>query len=138
MADATYLHAIGGRLTGSARTRARLLREIGDHLDDAIAANLAAGMPAPEAAERAVASLGSASALVEAWEARCSRLRRRRRRRSAMMITAVTAASVLAAAQHAEGRRAPEPARTCTVELAGADCSHATAAATARSPHASG
>jgi hypothetical protein len=125
-----YLHALAGRLAGSRRTRARLLTELRDHLDDAVAANLAAGMPAEEAEQRAVELLGPPGPLARAWEARCARLRARRRRRSALLIATAATAALLAAAQHADGRREPgPPARGCAAAAPAAAAQRCAAAA---------
>jgi hypothetical protein len=102
-----YLEDVSVRLTGPRRTRQRLLAEIRDHLDDALAANLGAGMSPADAAEHAARRLGPPAAVADAWQARCSRLRTHQRRRAAILIAAAAAAAVLAAAQHAQGRRDP-------------------------------
>jgi len=120
-----YLRDVAGRLAGSRRTRTRLLAEIRDHLDDAAAANRSAGMHPLQAEQRAVELLGNPASLAEGWEARCSRLRRRRRGRAAMLIATSAIASILAAAQHADGHRDPAAtAARCRVARSStaADC----------------
>ena len=97
-----YLAGIAARLTGSRRARERLLTEIGDHLDDAIAAGIG---PADEVEQRAIDLLGPPETVARAWSARCSRVRGRQRRRVALVVAAATAASLLAVTQHADGRR---------------------------------
>jgi len=114
-----YLRDVSTRLRGPLQPRKRLLTEIRDHLDDAITANLNAGMQAVEAEQRAVEQLGPPAALTEAWQARCSRLRTRRRGHIAMLVGAAAAAAVLGIAQHAQGRRDPTtPTRSCSAEKA--------------------
>jgi hypothetical protein len=110
-----YLRDVANRLAGSRRTRRRLLAEIAAHLDDAVEANLGAGMPAAEAESHAVEQFGLASAFAEAWDVRCAHLRWRQRRHIALLVGTVTIASVLGVVQHADGRRAPTvPARHCS------------------------
>jgi HAAS len=104
-----YLHGIAPLLTGSRRARRRFLRELGDHLDDAIAADLDAGASAGEVERRALARLGSPASIARAWDERCSRLRVRRRRRASLLAAAAAAATVLAVTQHADGRRDQAP-----------------------------
>jgi len=109
-----YLRDVSTRLVGSRSTRRRLLTEIRNHLEDAIAANLDAGMQPAVAEERAVARLGSPGALAGAWEERCRRARTRRRGHVLMLVVAAAAASVLGVAQHADGQRNPTaPPRAC-------------------------
>ncbi len=109
-----YLRELSTRLTGSRRTRARLLAEIRDHLDDSIVASIDAGVSPALAEDEAVGRLGAAEKLTEAWEARCSRLRARRRRHVALLAGVAAVASVLGVAQHADGRRDPTvPVRRC-------------------------
>ncbi len=103
----SYLQELAAVVGGSGRPRRRLLGEIGDHLDDAIRANCSAGMHVALAEQRAVEELGPPDLIGHAWEARCARLRRRRRGRGATLVLAATVASILAAAQHADGRRDP-------------------------------
>jgi hypothetical protein len=116
-----YLRGISALLTGSRRARRRFLRELGDHLDDAIAAELDAGAPAGDVERRALARLGSPASVARAWDERCSRLRDRRRRRAGLLAAAAAAAAVLAVTQHADGRRdqAP-PAGPCAAQPAAA------------------
>ena len=110
-----YLRELSTRLTGSRRTRARLLAEIRDHLDDSIVASVAAGVEPALAEHEAVGRLGAAETLTDAWEARCSRLRARRRRHVALLAGVAAVASVLGVAQHADGRRDPTaPVRLCS------------------------
>jgi len=112
-----FLRDVSTRLVGSGGTRRRLLTEIRDHLEDAIAANVEAGMQPALAEERAVELLGSPDALVRAWAERCRRLRTRRRGHAVMLVAAVATAAVLGVAQHADGQRNPTaptaPTRAC-------------------------
>jgi len=112
-----YLRELAALVPGSRRTRRRLLAEIGDHLEDATRANHDAGMRAALAEQRAVEHLGPPAALAQAWHARCARLRRRRRGRGAMLVVTAAIGSILAAAQHADGRRDPAapPSRPAAV-----------------------
>lgn len=114
-----YLHEVEAGLDGPARTKRRLLAEIGSHLEDAIASNLAAGMQAAEAEQQAVIRLGSPASLADAWDARCSRLRARQRRRIATIVAAATFVSVLGVVQHADGRQDPgTPSQSCSTQVA--------------------
>lgn len=130
-----YLRDLSTQVTGSRRTRTRLLAELRDHLDDAVAAGIDAGLEATEAEEQAIEKLGSSDALTRAWEARRSRLRRRRRGRIAMLVGAAAVASALGVAQHADGRRAP--IRSCSggsVVATGRGCSYDVASPASLSP----
>jgi hypothetical protein len=107
-----YLASLAARLTGSRRARNRLLTEIAGHLDDAISCGVEAGARADEAERRAIDLLGPPAAIAGPWNERCSRIRERQRRRVGLLVATATAASVLAVAQHADGRRdqVPPPA----------------------------
>jgi hypothetical protein len=108
-----YLRELSTRLPGPRRARKRLLAEIRDHLDDAIAAGISADMAPADAERAAVENLGPAIALTHAWEAHCSPLRAKRRGRTAMLVGALAIASALGVAQHADGRRDPTPTHAC-------------------------
>jgi len=103
-----YLVKVAALLGGSHRTRTRLLDELRDHLDDAIRAHRAQGVSEQQAASEALARLGAPEAVAHAWARRCTRLRRRQRARAAVLVATAAAASLLALAQHADGR--PHPA----------------------------
>jgi hypothetical protein len=100
-----YLSALSG-LPGASLDR-RLLAELRDHLQDATAANLAAGLSTAVATRRALEALGPPAALAEAWESRRRRRRQQQRLRLGLVIAAAAAATILAAAQYADGRRPP-------------------------------
>jgi hypothetical protein len=108
-----YLRELSTRITGPARAQNRLLAEIRDHLDDAIAAGISAGMGPTEAERQAVENLGPSAVLSHAWEARCATLRAQRRGRTALLVGAVAIASALGVVQHADGRRDPTPNHPC-------------------------
>jgi hypothetical protein len=107
-----YLHEVAARLGGSRRTKKRLLTELRDHFDDAVAANRVDGVHPARAEELAVESLGPPAVLATAWRARSARLRWRRRR-TGLLIAAIASASILAAAQHADGRSPSHPVVRC-------------------------
>jgi hypothetical protein len=110
-----YLRELAARVAGSRRARRRLLTEIRDHLDDAATAHRSAGMQPLQAEQRALELLGRPAELAEAWDARRTLLRKRRRGRAAILIATTATASLLAAAQHADGRRDPAPPTRCSV-----------------------
>lgn len=65
-----YLDLLFARLRGSPRQARRILAEAEDHLREAVADGLAAGMSEREAQEQAVSGFGSVRAVVRAHEAR--------------------------------------------------------------------
>ena len=87
----------------------RLVHELRDHLEDAVAAHMAGGAERAEAERQALADLGPLTAVAEAWEARCARRRRHTRRQLAAAMVAVVAATMLAVTQHADGHHNPSP-----------------------------
>jgi hypothetical protein len=99
-----YVRELSAGLSGPWRDRRRLLAELRQHVDEAVAAEVAAGSPAGAAEHLALERLGPQDALVEAWSARCSRVRARRRGRAALLAAAVATAGLLGVAQHADGR----------------------------------
>jgi hypothetical protein len=114
-----YLRSVSTSLTGSRRGRKRLLTEIGDHLEDAIVAGLGMGIHPDEVERRAIERLGPPAIVARAWSLRCSRLRKRQRRVVGLLSAVAAAASLLAVAQHAEGRGdQPRPVRSCLAQQA--------------------
>jgi HAAS len=119
-----YLQDLAQRMAGSRRTRRRLLAELRDHVDDAVAAQLDAGVDAAEAERHAIARLGPPDALARAWRARCVRVRTRRRGRAAMLAGATALAAVLAVTQHADGRSPTAPTACPSGGAHAAHCAH--------------
>jgi hypothetical protein len=111
-ADDLYLAQLEARLGGSRRSRRRLLREIGDHLDDSAVAEVARGAETGDAQRSAVARLGTVDVVAQAWHGYRRRRRVTRRRRVAAVALAAAVASALGAAQYASGGRrdVPSPA----------------------------
>jgi len=105
MTPEEYLCELASGLPGPRSARRRLLAELRDHLDDLVAAELAAGAGRAEAGERAVERLGGAAAVTAAWAAQYARPHARQRARMLALVLAVALASVLAVAQHAQGGR---------------------------------
>jgi hypothetical protein len=69
-----YLDELYGRLRCAPRDARRILAEAEDHLREAVAGGLAAGLAQEEAEEQAVSSFGSVRAVVRAHDARRRRL----------------------------------------------------------------
>ena len=70
-----YLNMIRGRLRTTPRDAGRILAEAEDHLREAVADGLAAGLTEREAQEAAISSFGSVNAVVRAHNARLWRHR---------------------------------------------------------------
>src|SRR5579863_9633190 len=104
-----YLHDLERQLEGSRRARKRLLAEIRDHLEDAVVTQRATGVPPERAEQQALEQLGAPQTVAETWNARCSHLRKKQRLRGTLIIVTVATATILAAAQHANGKRDPTP-----------------------------
>jgi len=64
-----YLGEVGTRLHGPRRRRARILVELRDGLDQAVADQLAAGLPAERAVRVAIARFGAPTAVADAFAA---------------------------------------------------------------------
>jgi uncharacterized membrane protein len=92
-----YLARVERELCGGRSARRRLLAELRDHIDDALAAGDV----------HAVASLGEPSAVVAAWRAHVTATRGRTRRRAALLALTVATTGALGVVQHASGHRAP-------------------------------
>jgi hypothetical protein len=102
-----YLRALAARMSGSRRARARLLRELADHLEDATAAKVALGLPPVEAEREALAQIGDADTIAEQWRSRTQRVQRRQGTRIALAAATVALASVLGITSAASGHRNP-------------------------------
>ena len=79
-----YLSTLEGALRGHTRDKSRLLLELRDGLEDAAAAQAAAGVPLQEASRRALGGFGSVQELVQACQPELSV---RQVRRTAWMVT---------------------------------------------------
>jgi hypothetical protein len=103
----TYLASVAGHARGAGAVRLAL--ELRDHLDDAIAHQVACGCDPQDAARVALDRLGPAEEVLAAWTAHARARRARGRRRAALVAFAAVTASALALVQHASGRQ-PSPA----------------------------
>jgi hypothetical protein len=89
-----WLSALAGSLRGPPRARRRLLLELEGHLEDAIEAELGAGVDPHAAEAAAVARLGPTSVVAERWN---SDTRRRRWQAQIKILTAAVAVAAVAA-----------------------------------------
>jgi poly-gamma-glutamate capsule biosynthesis protein CapA/YwtB (metallophosphatase superfamily) len=102
-----YLASVATQVRGAGAER--LTVELRDHLDDAIAHQIAGGSDPADAVRVALERLGPADEVLAAWKARARARRAQDRRRAALVAFAAVTASALALVQHASGRQ-PTPA----------------------------
>jgi hypothetical protein len=106
-----YLLAVAADLCGPHAARKRLLVELRDHIDDAIAEEVSAGRTQGDAEQTTLARFGSPIEIAGAWRANLRSRRRETRKRAALLTLAAATACALAVAQHASGLR--QPISTC-------------------------
>jgi hypothetical protein len=111
-----YFFALGAQLGGPRAARERLISELRDHVEDAIADELATGRSLREAEDATLNRLGNPTAIAEPWHAYVQSRRRETRKRAGLVTMAAATACALAVAQHASGLR--EPNKPCTTGAA--------------------
>lgn len=95
-----WLHTLAGSLHGPRRRRERLLAELAEHLDEATAEELAAGVPPAEAEATALRRVGTAGAVAAEWNADTAARRSAARLRVvALTVVAAALATPVAIAQ---------------------------------------
>jgi hypothetical protein len=93
-----YVEELSSLLVGSRRARARLCHELRCHVEEALQT---AAVDDTDAT--ILERIGSPAQIAKAWAVRCERQRARQRRRVGVIATTIAAASLLAAAQFAQG-----------------------------------
>jgi hypothetical protein len=111
-----YFVALGAELGGPRGARERLISELRDHVEDAIADEVATGRSLREAEDATLNRLGSPTAIAEPWRTYVQNRRRETRKRAGLVTLAAATACALAVAQHASGLR--EPNKPCTTGAA--------------------
>jgi hypothetical protein len=117
-----YLAELSAGLVGSRRSRKRLLAEVRDHIQDAIAAREAIGIDPAEAERQALNQIGPVSTVASYWGDRTLRARKRRDKRVALAVTLATVTSVLGITKAADGRRDPAPVHCAHAVVAHGHC----------------
>jgi uncharacterized membrane protein len=110
-----YLARVEEGLLGTRAARKRLLAELRAHVEDSHAAG--------HTTAEALARLGTADEVLEAWRAHAVAVRAQTRRRGALFALAVATTAALGVAQHASGHRPPQ-----------AHCAHAHPSPSSRCP----
>jgi HAAS domain-containing protein len=112
-----WLRLLGEALRGPRRHRHRLLAELEEHLDDAVAAELAAGCEPAEAEATALRRLGAPATLATEWNADVAARRSAARLRIVAVAALVGAiAAPVALAQHS-GRPQPRPHKPAHAQI---------------------
>ena len=111
-----YFQALAAELGGPRAARERLLAELQDHLDDAIAEEVTVGRAPTDADPIALARLGTPADVSAPWSIYVRRRRRETRKRAGVIALAAATACALAVVQHASGHR--QPSTTCTTAVA--------------------
>jgi hypothetical protein len=101
-----------GRLGPPSIARRRFLRELADHVEDSMRAELAAGAAPGEGEARVLERFGSVEEIALAWRERRRSSARARRRRVALL-AATAGASVLAVSAQANSHRPKPSAPPC-------------------------
>ena len=117
-----YFQALRAELGGPRAARERLLAELQDHLDDAIADEVTVGRAPDEADPIALARLGSPADVSAPWSIYVRRRRRETRKRAGVIALAAATACALAVVQHASGHRQPSTSCTTTVSTTNPAC----------------
>jgi hypothetical protein len=117
-----YLQALGAELGGPRAARERLLAELRDHLDDAIADEVTVGRAPDDADHIALARLGAPADVSAPWSSYVRRRRRETRKRAGVIALAAATACALAVVQHASGHREPSAACTTAVSITNPAC----------------
>jgi hypothetical protein len=110
-----YFKALAAELPGPRAARERLLAELRDHLDDAIADEVTLGRAPDDADHIALARLGAPADVSAPWSIFVRRRRRETRKRAGVITLAAATACALAVVQHASGHR--QPSTTCTTTM---------------------
>ncbi len=110
-----YLSLIEAELAGNRNSRARLLTELGDHIEDALAVDPTRDQTHLEAT---IARLGAPSDVTTPWRTLIQERRAQTRRRAALLTLTTATAITLGIAQHASGHRNPN--QRCTTISHGA------------------
>jgi hypothetical protein len=101
----SYFASVAAKLRGSGS--ARLNAELRDHVEDAVAHQVALGHDRADAARITLERLGSPDELLVAWKLRDRARRVQTRRRAGLATLAAATASALAVVQLASGHRPP-------------------------------
>ena len=117
-----YFQALAADLGGPRAARERLLVELRDHLDDAIADEVTVGRASDDADEIALERLGGPSDVSAPWSVYVRSRRRETRKRAGVITLAAATACALAVVQHASGHRQPSESCTTTVSTTNAAC----------------
>jgi hypothetical protein len=107
------LDELASRLRGPRRARLRLLDEIEEDLQDAIAAERVGGLDAYAAEELVASRFGSPTTVARVWNADQASRRRAAHRNTLILMIAVAIAGALGITQHASGKNSPAPTE-CT------------------------
>jgi hypothetical protein len=117
-----YFKALAAELPGPRAARERLLAELRDHLDDAIADEVTVGRAPDDADHIALARLGAPADVTAPWSIYVRRRRRETRKRAGVITLAAATACALAVVQHASGHRQPSTTCTTTVSTTNSAC----------------
>jgi uncharacterized membrane protein len=114
-----YLRRVEAGLAGGRSARERLLTELRDHIEDALADPARAG---GEAEQEVVARLGDPREVTVPWRADVLARRGQVRRRAALLTLTLATTLTLGIAQHASGHRPPSHGCTGRTAAAHASC----------------
>jgi HAAS len=117
-----YFQALAAELGGPRAARERLLAELRDHLDDAIADEVTVGCAPDDADHIALTRLGAPTDISAPWSILVRRRRRETRKRAGVIALAAATACALAVVQHASGHRQPSTTCTTTVSTTNPAC----------------